>query len=145
MKITQYIAMGNLVLVVDDDPFLQRSLDRELHSGGYAVVLASDANQALVLVREMPDLCAVVSDLDLGPGMGGFEVLAAVRAMAPRLLRLLATGSKVDPQCVDQHLESGLIHAFIKKPWRAGEVCHAVRLAIEQHGQNGPASKGSAA
>ncbi len=61
----------------DDDPSL-RELVRAVLGPGYAFVEAADGKEALAAVQEdPPDL--LVLDIML-PGLGGLEVLAAIRA-----------------------------------------------------------------
>jgi CheY-like chemotaxis protein len=65
------------ILICEDEPAL-RELVRASLDGDYEFVEASDGYMALQLARELvPD--AVVLDLML-PGLGGFEVLAELRA-----------------------------------------------------------------
>ncbi len=66
------------VLVVDDDATGREGLDRLLRIGGFDVDAAADAREALELAaRTAPDI--VVTDLRM-PGMGGVELLLALRA-----------------------------------------------------------------
>jgi CheY-like chemotaxis protein len=69
------------VLVVDDNVDAAESLSALLEAAGHAVRTAYDGPQALRLAREFePEL--VLLDLGL-PGMDGFEVARALRAVGP--------------------------------------------------------------
>jgi CheY-like chemotaxis protein len=79
MNDSQRAPMGatKTILICEDEPAL-RELVRASLDGGYEFVEASDGYMALQLARELtPD--AVILDLML-PGLGGFEVLAELRA-----------------------------------------------------------------
>ena len=69
------------VLVVDADPAVAGIIEFHLKRGGHQVVVARSAQDALASVavgRETPDLA--VLDVAL-PGMTGFELLEALRAV----------------------------------------------------------------
>lgn len=67
------------ILIVDDDPGITRSLERNLTYEGYSVTTANAGPEALALVRQRePDL--VILDLMM-PGMDGYEVLRHLRDM----------------------------------------------------------------
>ena len=68
------------LLVVDDDATQRTALLRILADGGYTVMLAADATEALrKVLAEPPDL--VVLDLRL-PDASGVELAGAIRSMA---------------------------------------------------------------
>ncbi|HEY0972027.1 MAG TPA: response regulator transcription factor [Gemmatimonadales bacterium] len=86
------------VLVVDDEPDIVALVAYHLAKAGYRVSTASAGDEAVEIAgAERPDL--VVLDLML-PGIGGFEVLARLRAdEATRgiaVLMLTARGEEVD-------------------------------------------------
>lgn len=69
--------MAATVLLVEDDPSIQKGLEMNLKIDGLRVLCASDGIAAVRAVRAaMPDL--IILDLGL-PGMDGFDVLREVR------------------------------------------------------------------
>ena len=61
------------ILVVEDEPSLQKLLQYQLSKTGHEIRVAGDGEQALAMVRsERPDL--VLLDVML-PVMGGFQIL----------------------------------------------------------------------
>jgi DNA-binding response OmpR family regulator len=65
------------VLICDDDPLLVDLLEYRLSGKGYAVRVARDGGEALVLIaEEVPD--AIVLDAMM-PVVDGFEVLRRIR------------------------------------------------------------------
>ena len=68
------------VLVVDDDPGARLLVGTALEMAGFRVIAAADGAAALRRFREHPADC-VVLDVVM-PGMNGFEVCIALRAMA---------------------------------------------------------------
>jgi CheY-like chemotaxis protein len=78
------------VLVVDDDPVVGESFNRVLSGKGYAVITASDGQEALAkLEAEQYDV--VFTDLRM-PGMTGLEVAESVRARQPWIPVVIVTG-----------------------------------------------------
>ena len=78
------------VLVVDDDPVVQRSFDRVLSGKGYAVISAANAAEALArLAREEYD--AVYTDIRM-PGMDGLALADRLKAKRPWLPVVIVTG-----------------------------------------------------
>lgn len=68
----------NLILVVDDDEIVARTIERSLRAGGFRVAVVHSGVEALRTARRQPpDL--MVLDIIM-PGMDGFEVCRQVRA-----------------------------------------------------------------
>ncbi len=65
------------VLVVDDEPKMQRVLEIMLRKMGHDVLLAADGQEALKLAQSVP-IDLVMTDL-LMPGMDGLALLTALR------------------------------------------------------------------
>jgi two-component system OmpR family response regulator len=115
------------ILHVEDDASLQRLVRIALEQiGGYAVLTASDGEQALALVRDvLPDL--VLLDLDL-PGMNGIAVLRAMREAARlREVPVVFLTAATDPQLLGQITALGVTEVLIK-PFRP-------RLLVETIGR----------
>jgi two-component system alkaline phosphatase synthesis response regulator PhoP len=70
------------ILVIEDEPSIQRLIGYALQTKGYEVLVAGDGQQGLDTVRsEFPDL--ILLDMVM-PHMGGMEVLKVVKG-DPRL------------------------------------------------------------
>ena len=117
-------ALTRRVLVVDDDEGIRRVLARELRRG-YDVCLADGASAASALLEDDRSFCAVVSDLIMGSGPTGIEILGEVRLHTPHAVRILISGTPRDVEAT-RVIQSGIAHEFIEKPWRAGEVLAAL-------------------
>ena len=86
------------VLVVDDEPFICRSLSFVLRKGNYNVVEARNGEEALAAVRQhKPDL--VFMDVMM-PKLNGFDVCAAIKQdpelRSTRVILLTAKGQDSD-------------------------------------------------
>ncbi|HVZ75020.1 MAG TPA: response regulator [Polyangia bacterium] len=80
------------LVLVDDDVLVCSALARPLVRLGHASRTATTVESALALV-EAEDPTAVVTDLDLGPGGNGVELISALRRRGDRRRAILMTGS----------------------------------------------------
>jgi two-component system response regulator HydG len=79
------------VLVVDDDPGILGIVERFTRQLGMEVVFRTSGRDALACLAEVqPDVALI--DLQM-PGVGGIEVLRAIRAADPRCQAILMTGN----------------------------------------------------
>jgi CheY-like chemotaxis protein len=101
------------VLVVDDNPDAAESLAELLRLSGYEVRTAGDGASALrVAAAFLPEYCL----LDVGlPGMDGYELAAAMRALpeAAHAMLVAVTGYGRDED-VRQALAAGFDHHMVK-------------------------------
>jgi DNA-binding response OmpR family regulator len=68
------------VLVVDDEQYITKLVERTLKDAGYAVTVANDGISALrMLAEKEPDL--VLLDIRM-PGLDGFQVLKRIREVS---------------------------------------------------------------
>ncbi len=103
------------ILAVDDEPMLADLMGRVLTAEGHTVVTATTPEAALEhLAAEEFDL--LITDLGLGTGMDGWELIERVRARRPDIRVVLATGwgSEIDQATAR---ERG-VEAVISKPYR---------------------------
>ena len=103
--------MPKKILIVEDDPFMSRSLVRTFAREGYATSVAENAADAIELIRtEVFDL--VVSDNTM-PGMPGIELLDVLAMRKPDLPTILHSS---DPQDSLTHLvrERGLKESVMR-------------------------------
>jgi len=82
--------MQKLILLVDDEPGIRKVVGITLRDFGYAVLEASNGEDALELFRrERPTL--VLTDIRM-PGMDGISVLRSIKAERPETEVILITG-----------------------------------------------------
>jgi signal transduction histidine kinase/CheY-like chemotaxis protein len=113
------------VLVVDDEERLLKVYARLLRRIGYDVLTASSGKQAVELVRQHGDTISLVILDMIMPQMSGRQTYEALRAIAPNIKVLLASGYSIDGQAQDI-LERGC-NGFIEKPFDASTLSKKVR------------------
>src|SRR5689334_22677223 len=116
------------ILVVEDDPFFQRVLQKRLESEGYQVIIASDGREGMkAIVASEPDL--VISDWMM-PQVDGLELCQSVktglREAAPYFILLTAKGEINDKLLA---LETGA-DDYLVKPCDQGELMARVRAGL---------------
>jgi CheY-like chemotaxis protein len=79
-----------MILLIDDDEFYCRIIERELSDVGYAVVSAQSGAEGIAHYRELsPDL--VITDMRM-PEMDGAEVIRSIRAIDKRARIIAVSG-----------------------------------------------------
>ena len=122
---------GEVILVVDDEEILRVVARAALEQAGYAVLEAEDALSAMaVFQRERERIAAVVTDVKM-PGQSGFDLLADLRKLDPKMRVILCSGSLAEGTKVD--LPRIGAKAYLPKPYSARElvdvVCQVVGAA----------------
>ncbi|MCA8882895.1 MAG: PAS domain-containing protein [Rhodobacteraceae bacterium] len=87
---TEAAAKQGLIMVVDDNHALRRSIRRDLAIAGYAVIEAESAEEALPLIEAVEGLQALVSDVVMS-GMTGDQLARAAVRIRPDLKVILMT------------------------------------------------------
>lgn len=111
-----------LVLCVDDEPNILRSLHWLLHKE-FDVMTAPSGSTALEMLSKH-DFDVVVSDQRM-PGMIGSELLREVCRISPRAMRILLTGYS-DMQSILRSINEGEVFRFVSKPWLNEELTKTV-------------------
>ena len=121
------------VLVVDDDPRLQRTLTIALRAHGHEVVTASDGRAAVQSVAEdVPDV--VILDLGL-PDLDGTDVLRRIRVSS--LVPVIVLSARHDSDDKIEALDLGA-DDYVTKPFGVEELLARVRAAVRRGNVPGP-------
>jgi DNA-binding NtrC family response regulator len=120
--------LGETILVVDDDPYIQEALGDRLESLGYRVARASDGKQALELIDHQ-DPQMVFLDIEM-PGMKGLDVLREIRAREKDFPVVMITAYGSVDLAVEAMKEGA--YDFIPKPFKANHVALVVEKAMER-------------
>ena len=119
-----------VVLVVDDDEHVRRSLRRVLRRASCNLLEAPEAATALDMLASEP-VQVVVSDYRM-PGMDGVEFLRQVKERYPAIQRVLLTG-QADTAAIEEAVNRSEIFRFIWKPWDESHLLLTVQDAIDQY------------
>jgi two-component system cell cycle sensor histidine kinase/response regulator CckA len=130
------------VIIVDDDPYVRRSISRTLRSRGYNVFEAGDGRTALQLLRvHGKDVRLLVTDVVM-PGMDGQTLVEIARRRRPSLPVLFISGYTDD--AVLQHGVKRADVSILEKPFRGHILAGRVRQLLDAaRGVEGSAPTGS--
>jgi two-component system, OmpR family, response regulator len=106
-------AGGPAILLVEDNEEIRMLLSDTLTLRGYVVVEAQDGRDAL-LRYEQTRASLVLLDLHL-PDMSGWDVLAALRQVDPRIRVLILSGSSTED--LTQKIKESGADGFVPKPF----------------------------
>jgi signal transduction histidine kinase/AraC-like DNA-binding protein len=111
------MAMPAKILVVDDEPQLQRLIlqlfRRHVRNGKYAFFFAQSGEEALEILRREKEIAIVLCDINM-PGMNGFDLLAEIPAVNP-LIRTVMVSAYGDMKNIRRVMNLGA-YDFVTKP-----------------------------
>ena len=120
-----------IVLFVDDEVNLLKSMERSFKTEPYETLFASSGVEALEMLQR-EQVHVIVSDLNM-PGMSGMELLSSVKNKYPQIVRMILTGH-TDTSIMLGAINQGQIYKYIVKPWRSQEELKTnIRQAIEYY------------
>ncbi len=119
------------ILVVDDEPQIQRFLKPSLAAAGYDVIEAATGAEALKAVAtQAPDL--VILDLGL-PDMDGKEVIASLRGWSDIPIVILSARDRESEKIAALDLGAD---DYVEKPFGIGELTARIRSALRHRGRS---------
>ena len=116
------------VLVIEDDPRIQKALHRQFSAEGYAVHVVGDGTEGLAACRTLKPI-AVILDLML-PGISGREVCKGIKAQFPEtpVIILSAVSEVADKVLL---LELGA-DDYVTKPFSPRELLARLQAAVRR-------------
>jgi len=113
------------ILVVEDEPVVQRVVSSILVRSGYEVLVAWDGAQALELLRtRAAEVDLVLTDMTM-PGMTAQEIVDGLRTLNADVPILLNSGNAPGAM-VKQMLDEGRVQGFLAKPYDVRQLREAV-------------------
>ena len=120
---------GETVLVVEDDPAVQLMAVEVLQDLGYAVLKASNADEAMAIIESPVRIDLLVSDVGL-PGVNGRQLAEMARLWRRGLKVLFITGYAESAAVRSGFLTSGM--ALIAKPFAFDVFAAKVREMVSE-------------
>ncbi|MCB9419564.1 MAG: response regulator transcription factor [Ardenticatenaceae bacterium] len=122
------------ILVVDDSPMILRVVTMALEEADFKVTTASSGEEGLDLIQRfgLPHLALV--DINMPPGMDGFEFCQKVLEFSdlPIIMLTAINHEETIIQAIDQFAED-----YITKPFNSGELVSRVRRVLRRIGDFG--------
>jgi len=111
-----------VVLVVEDEALIRMSAVHMIEDGGFAVLEACNADEALRILESRRDIRAVFTDINMSGSMDGWKLAHAIRGRWPPIHLIVTSGLHAP--------ENGQLPArglFIRKPYSAEQVIAALK------------------
>lgn len=119
---------GEVILVVEDEPAVRRFTVEALQELGYRVVEAEDAETALALLDDHPEIALLFTDVVM-PGMNGRKLADEVLRRRPGLPVLFTTGYTRNAVVHNGVLDPG-VH-LLGKPFTIEDLATKLREVLE--------------
>lgn len=119
-----------VLLCVDDEPGILKSLQRLFMGQPYQLKLATSGALALEIMQKQ-QIQVIISDMRM-PEMNGAEFLAKASQLQPDCYRILMTGYS-DLASTVQAINLGKIHRYVQKPWNNQELQTLVDEGLEKY------------
>lgn len=117
------------ILVMEDDPIIQKLVVRMLEKLGYQAEAVKDGEEAFQYYRQGMDshspYRAVIMDLTIPGGMGGKEAILKIKEIDPAVCAIVSSGYSNDP-VMAQYQEYGFANA-ISKPFQFQELAQILQ------------------
>lgn len=122
----------HLLLFVDDEESITKSLQRLFRKEGYEIYTASSGQEGLERLKEVgKSFSLIISDQRM-PGMTGAEFLEKAKEIFPQAIRILLTGYS-DMDAIVDAVNKGEIHRYFTKPWNDDDLVLQIRQSLEQY------------
>lgn len=122
-----------VILCVDDEESILRSLERCLFPDGYRIVTALGGEEALKQLEQLGgEVDLVIFDQKM-PGMMGDEFLRIANKRFGRFTAIMLSGF-VDVEGVQRAIKEGHLSTFMAKPWNNQELRKTVRSLLSAGG-----------
>lgn len=118
------------ILVVDDDAHIRQLIALQLKQGGYEVLLAQDAHQALTLL-ETQDVAAAIVDVMM-PGMDGYQLTKILSEDLDLPVILVTAKGQLDDK--EKGFEAGS-EDYLVKPFEPKELLFRVQAILRRYGK----------
>jgi DNA-binding NtrC family response regulator len=116
-----------VILLVEDEPLVRLVAADILMEAHFRVIEAADAEEALTVLRADVDVDVVLSDVEMPPGMNGYELAWQIHRNWPWMGILMSSGREW-PRVND--LPPGA--AFLAKPYSYATLLSHVMAAAEK-------------
>jgi DNA-binding response OmpR family regulator len=119
---------GEHILIVEDDPAVQKLLSKTLSAAGYRITQATDGVAGLTeLERERPDL--IIADIMM-PRLDGMTFVKAVKGNdGTSHVPVIFLTAKNDPRSVVEGINVGARY-YVTKPFQIDELLSKIDKAL---------------
>lgn len=114
-----------VVLVVEDEIFVRIDITEYLENAGYAVIEVGSGEAAIALCNSGTAIDMIITDINLGGSVSGWEVAECFRTVLPNMPVLYTSGETIDhSRCVTGS-------TILAKPYRHCDILKECRRLTE--------------
>lgn len=114
-----------VVLVVEDEPIQRLMASRLVERMGSEALVASNAEEAIAILEQRPDVAVVFTDINLATGWDGIRLANYIRGRWPPIAFVITSGHA---QPDEAELPAG--STFFAKPYSTGQVTDALNRLL---------------
>ncbi len=122
-------AIGETVLVVEDNPQLRALSLERLRLLGYHVIEADSGPRALAVLEGGEKIDLIFSDVVMPGGMTGYDLACRAQELHPPVKILLTSG--YDAETASARDMNGTPFKVLRKPYRQADLARAIREVLE--------------
>jgi CheY-like chemotaxis protein len=108
------------ILVVEDEMLIRDFVLEELEDAGFEVVVASNADEAIVILETQLDIRLVFTDIDMPGSINGMKLAEAIRERWPPIHLVITSGNALPSELPARAM-------FIPKPYLGRNVGEVMR------------------
>ncbi len=116
-----------VVLLVEDEPLVRLVTADILLEAGFRVIEAGEAEEALRVLKAEVAIDVLLSDVEMPPGMNGYELVGHVRRDWPEVEIIVSSGREWPRE---DDLPSGAV--FLAKPYLNATLVSYVQEAVRK-------------
>ena len=126
------VATGNeTILLIEDDELILDATNRILALFGYAVVTATNAENAIdIYLTKQESIDLVILALNM-PGMGGRKCLERLLEIKPELKTIVSSGYTSVANFENVHNAGNVV--FVEKPYQLEDLLRIIRQVLDDH------------
>nr|WP_184262614.1 PAS domain-containing sensor histidine kinase [Rhodopseudomonas rhenobacensis] len=118
-----------VVLIVEDDPFVRSYAVMCLRSLGYTVLSAVDGNEALQILGSDARIDILFTDIVMPGGTNGWDLAERAQQMRPEMRVLLTSGYALETMTSRARIREGAV--ILTKPYRKADLARRLRQMID--------------
>jgi len=117
------------ILLIEDDPLIQKTVNLKLKKEGFDVVCCSDGKEGVEKLKELlPDI--VITDLML-PYVSGLEIVSAVKEIKEKNIPVIVFSGMGQEQVVEEAFQLGA-DDYITKPFSLSELTIRIKKQLKR-------------
>ena len=120
--------MNPRIMVVDDEPNMQKTLSGILHQQGYDVTVCGDGKEAIEILNTEEQFNLIITDIKM-PCIDGMTMLSTIRKKNKEIPVIIITGHATVDSAIDA-VKLGA-YDYIRKPYMPDQILFSARRAIE--------------